>query len=275
MQGKPLPPILMVGCGNMGYALLAGWLKSGTAEVVVVKPSGAPDGRIGPGVTFCPDISSVPKGFSPSVIVFAIKPQQAASVVPDYARFAATGAVILSIMAGKTTADIEAHIGGEARVVRAMPNTPAIVGLGFTGAFAGSYVLPEQRELCDTLLSAVGEVAWVEDEGLIDPVTAVSGSGPAYVFLLVELLETAAIKQGVPPDLACRMARRTVEGSGALLGRTAIDAAQLRRNVTSPRGTTERALEILMAEDAWPKLVSKAISAATARSRELSGRQSE
>jgi pyrroline-5-carboxylate reductase len=152
-----------------------------------------------------------------------------------------------------------------------MPNTPAAVRQGFTVAFAGPGVSAAQRDLADTLLAATGEAAWVDEEGLLDPVTAVSGGGPAYVFLLAELLEKAAAEQGIPQDLARRMARATVAGSGALLGASTEDAAQLRRNVTSPKGTTERALAVLMAEDAWPGHISRAIAAATARSRELAG----
>ena len=152
-----------------------------------------------------------------------------------------------------------------------MPNTPAAVRQGITVACAGEGVSAGQRGLCDTLLQAIGAVAWVEDEGLLDPVTAVSGGGPAYVFLLAELLEAAAVEQGVPAELARLMARQTVAGSGALLAASSEDAATLRRAVTSPNGTTERALAVLMAQDAWPEAISRAIAAATARSRELAG----
>ena len=142
-----------------------------------------------------------------------------------------------------------------------MPNTPAAVGQGFTAGFAGARVTGAQKTLADALLRAVGEVAWVEEEAQLDAVTAVSGGGPAYVFLLAELLEKAAVEQGLPADLARRMARATVSGAGSLLARSDEDAAVLRRNVTSPKGTTERALAVLMAEDAWPALVSRAIAA--------------
>ena len=152
-----------------------------------------------------------------------------------------------------------------------MPNTPAAVRQGITVATAGAGVSAAQRALCDTLLTAIGEVAWVDDESLLDPVTAVSGGGPAYVFLLAELLERAAIEQGIPPDLARLMARKTVSGSGALLAASTEDAAVLRKNVTSPGGTTERALAVMMADAAWPRVISEAIAAATARSRELAG----
>lgn len=262
-----LPPLLLVGCGKMGGALLAGWRERGLADCVVVEPRPA-----GPilGATVVPDPGAIPAGFAPAAVVLAIKPQEAAAVLPHYACFA-PGAVFVSIMAGPTIARMRALLGLQAAIVRAMPNTPAAIRQGFSVACAGPGVTRAQRDLADTLLSAAGETAWVEDESLLDPVTAVSGGGPAYVFLLAELLEAAAVEQGIPADLARRMARATVAGSGALLAASTEDAAQLRRNVTSPKGTTEQALKVLMAQDAWPDAVSRAIAAATARSRELAG----
>jgi pyrroline-5-carboxylate reductase len=174
-------------------------------------------------------------------------------------------------MAGKTAADVVAMLGAEARVVRAMPNTPAAVRQGITVAVAGAGVADAERALCDRLLTAIGEVAWTTDEALLDPVTAVSGSGPAYVFLLAELLEAAAVAQGLPANLARRLARQTVIGAGALLAASPEDAADLRRAVTSPKGTTEAALAVLMAPEAWPHAIDEAVTAATRRSRELSG----
>ncbi len=251
----------------MGGALLAGWRERGLGACVVVEPR--PAGPI-PGVTLASDAAAIPPGFAPSAILLAIKPQEAAAVLPHYARFA-PGAVFVSIMAGPTIARMRALLGEEARIVRAMPNTPAAIRRGFSVACAGPGVTGAERDLADTLLAATGETAWVEDESLLDPVTAVSGGGPAYVFLLAELLEAAAVEQGIPADLARRMARATVAGSGALLGASTEDAAQLRRNVTSPKGTTEQALRVLMDQAAWPDSVSRAIAAATARSRELAG----
>jgi pyrroline-5-carboxylate reductase len=178
---------------------------------------------------------------------------------------------MLSIMAGRTLAGMRTQLGEGAALVRAMPNTPAAVRQGVTVACPGSGVTPAQRALCDTLLAAIGSVAWVEDEALLDPVTAVSGSGPAYVFLLAELMEQAAIEQGIPAELARKLARETVSGSGALLAASAEDAAQLRRNVTSPGGTTAAALSVLMDPAAMPDALSRAIAAATRRSRELAG----
>jgi len=268
MTTGAIPSILLVGFGKMGGAMLAGWRERGLTASIAVDPAlpAAP----GPEVTVLADAAEIPPGFAPAAVVLAVKPQRAAEVLPAYARFA-PGAVFLSIMAGRTIAGLRGLLGEAVAVVRAMPNTPAAVRQGITVACPGPAVSPAQRALCDTLLAAVGAVAWVDDEALIDPVTAVSGGGPAYVFLLAELLERAAVEQGIPADLARLMARRTVAGSGALLAASTEDAAALRRAVTSPNGTTERALAVLMQDAAWPALLSRAIAAATARSRELAG----
>ncbi len=264
-----IPPILLVGCGKMGGAMLAGWRERGLAPSVVVDP--APSAALDrAGLTVVSRPEDVPAGFVPSAIVFAVKPQNAAETLPGYVRLAGS-AVSLSIMAGRTIAGMAALLGAAAAIVRAMPNTPAAVRQGVTVACPGPGVSAGQRALCDTLLQAVGAVAWVEDEALLDPVTAVSGSGPAYVFLLTELLERAAVEQGIPPDLARLLARRTVAGSGALLAASSEEAAALRRAVTSPGGTTQAAMEVLMDEAAWPRALSAAVAAATARSRALAG----
>jgi pyrroline-5-carboxylate reductase len=263
-----IPAILLVGLGRMGGAMLAGWREIGLAASVAVDPIAG--GPAGPETTLVTDAAAIPPGFAPAAVVLAVKPQNAAETLPLYARFAGS-AVFLSIMAGQTIRGIESRLGVGAAVVRAMPNTPAAIRQGFTVCHAAAGVTAAQRALCDTLLTAVGEVAWVEDEALLDPVTAVSGGGPAYVFLLAELLEAAAIEQGIPAGLARRMARRTVAGSAALLAASSEDAASLRAAVTSPKGTTERALAVLMEPNACPALFSRAIAAATARSRELAG----
>ena len=263
-----LPPVLLVGFGKMGGAMLAGWREQGLAPSVAVDP--VRPALPGTEVTVLADAAAIPPQFAPAAVVLAVKPQNAAATLPAYARFAGS-AVFLSIMAGRSIAGMRDLLGGAAAIVRAMPNTPAAIRQGVTVACAGPDVSEAQRALCDRLLAAIGAVAWVADEALLDPVTAVSGGGPAYVFLLAELLERAAIEQGIPPDLARLLARRTVAGSGALLAASDEDAASLRRAVTSPRGTTEQALALLMAEDAWPAAVSRAIAAATRRSRELAG----
>jgi pyrroline-5-carboxylate reductase len=263
-----IPPILLVGLGKMGGAMLAGWREQGLRHAVAVDP--AQPASPGPEVSVVAGAADVPAGFEPAAVVLAVKPQHADAALPLFARYAGS-AVFLSIMAGRTVASLRRVLGGRASIVRAMPNTPAAIRQGITVACAGAGVGDVQRALCDTLLSAIGRVAWVDDEALLDPVTAVSGGGPAYVFLLAELLERAAVEQGIPPDLARLLARQTIAGSGALLAASREDAAALRTAVTSPKGTTERALAVLMADDAWPALVSRAIAAATARSRELAG----
>jgi len=269
-QAGAIPPILLIGCGRMGSAMLAGWREQGLSPSVAVDPSPAAASFAGPDMTVVADPSAIPDGFAPAAVVLAVKPQNAAETLPAYQRFAG-GSVFLSIMAGRTIQGIGALLSPAAAIVRAMPNTPAAVRQGVTVACASPAVQPPQRDLCDRLLQAIGKVAWVADEGLLDPVTAVSGSGPAYVFLLAELMEQAAIEQGIPADLARLLARQTVSGSGALLAASAEAASALRVAVTSPGGTTAAALSVLMQPDAWPKALSQAIAAATDRSRELAG----
>lgn len=267
-----LPPLLLLGCGKMGGAMLAGWLEQGLPpETVVVEPHAPAVEAFRGRVRHVAEPGAIPDGFRPGAVILATKPQEAPNALPPLARFAGEDTVFLSIMAGRGVTGMKALLGGAARIVRAMPNTPAAVRQGFTVAFAGPGVSPDQKALADALLGAIGECAWVEEEGMLDAVTAVSGGGPAYVFLLAEVLEQAALSQGLPAELARRMARATVSGSGALLAASREDAATLRVNVTSPKGTTERALAVLMREEAWPALMREAIAAATARSRELAG----
>jgi pyrroline-5-carboxylate reductase len=254
----------------MGSAMLAGWRERGLAPSVAIDPAPEATRNAGPDLRVVADASQVPADFAPAAVVLAVKPQNAAAVLPLHARHAGR-AVFLSIMAGRTLGGMRGLLGAGAAVVRAMPNTPAAVRQGITVACPGPGVAAAQRDLCDSLLQAIGQVAWVEDEGLLDPVTAVSGSGPAYVFLLAELMEQAAVAQGIPPALARQLARQTVAGSGALLAASAEESAALRVAVTSPGGTTQAALNVLMAQDAWPALMQQAIAAATARSRELAG----
>jgi pyrroline-5-carboxylate reductase len=265
-----IPPILLVGCGRMGSAMLAGWRERGLAPSVAVDPAPEAAHLADSDLTVVADAAGIPADFTPAAVVLAVKPQTAAQALPLHARFAGK-AVFLSIMAGRTIGGIARLLGSDAAIVRAMPNTPAAVRQGVTVACAGPAVSVPQRALCDRLLQAVGQVAWAEDEALLDPVTAVSGSGPAYVFLLAELLEQAAVEQGIPADMARLLARQTVAGSGALLAASPEDAAALRRSVTSPAGTTEAALKVLMAPDAWPDTLRRAVAAATARSRDLAG----
>lgn len=262
--------ILLVGAGKMGGALLDGWLSLGLdpRNLAVLEPQPSPEiaERAGKGVRLNPDPATV----QAAAVVIAVKPQTAPDAVPALAALARR-AVVISIMAGRTLGFLERLLGGETAAVRAMPNTPAAIGRGITVAVANAQVSAAQRDLADRLLAATGSVEWVEDEGLIDAVTAVSGSGPAYVFLLAESLARAGVAAGLPAGLAAKLARETVAGSGELLHRSPLDPGILRERVTSPGGTTAAALEVLMGADGLDGLLQHAVAAATRRSRELAG----
>ena len=267
------PNLLLVGCGKMGGAMLTRWLERRFSDqIVVIEPSEAAAepfrGRPGVHVTDDPDrISGV---LRPDAVIFAVKPQAMGDVVPAYRRYSKLGGpVFLSIAAGTPISFFERSLGGNPPVVRAMPNTPAAVGRGVAALVANRSVDPNQMALCQTLLAAVGEVVWLGDEGAMDAVTAVSGSGPAYVFHLIETLAAAGVRAGLPDDLAMRLARGTVAGAGELVHLSEEDAATLRRNVTSPGGTTAAALEVLMADDGMAALMARAVEAAARRSKEL------
>ena len=267
--------VALVGGGRMGGALLAGWLSGGAAaadDVVVVEPAAgtAEALRRAHGVRVGDASGAI--GDAPAAVVFAVKPQAIGGVLPHYAALAAgpQPPVFLSIAAGTTLAALARGLGARAAIVRAMPNTPAAIGRGITAACANSRVSPDMTALCTRLLAAVGEVEWLDDEGAMDAVTAVSGSGPAYAFLLIECLADAGAAAGLEPALAQRLARATVAGAGALATRSEDSAAALRRNVTSPGGTTAAALEVLMGENGLAPLMTEAVRAAARRSRALS-----
>jgi pyrroline-5-carboxylate reductase len=266
----PARSLVLVGCGKMGSAMLRGWAAGGVASrFLVVEPEGMPP-SFGSAVEidWFPAAEALPNELSPTAVVFAVKPQIVDSVLPSYRRWARPETLFLSIVAGKTVAGLTRHLGATA-IVRTMPNTPAAIGRGITVACANKLVSVEQRQLCDDLLAAMGESAWVEDEALLDAVTAVSGSGPAYVFLMIEALAAAAEAEGLPPELALQLARSTIAGSGELARLSTESPAQLRENVTSPGGTTRAALDVLMAHDGLEPLIKRAVAAATVRSREL------
>ena len=254
----------------MGGALLAGWLAKGMrGPFVAVEPNrGAVAGFAGkPGVTLVEASEQIPADFAPDVVLVALKPQTTDANLPAYRRFAR--ALFVSIAAGKTLGAFARLLGADTAVVRTIPNTPAQLGRGITVACANAHVGAAQRALAQELLEAVGEVGWVEDEALIDAATAVSGSGPAYVFLLAECLAAAGAAQGLPPALAARLARVTVAGAGELLHRSSEAPEALRAAVTSPAGTTAAALAILMADAGLRDLMIRAVAAATKRSQEL------
>jgi pyrroline-5-carboxylate reductase len=262
--------LVLVGAGKMGGAMLDGWLGLGldAAKVTVIEPQPAPAiaalARRGARLITAPE--AVPDA---AAVVVAVKPQSAAEVVPGLSVLIGPATVVISIMAGKTLAGLERALPAATAVVRAMPNLPASIGRGITIAAANARVTSRQRDLAYCLLAATGAAEWVGEEALLDAVTAVSGSGPAYVFLLAEALARAGVLAGLPADLSARLARATVAGSGELLRGSALDAATLRENVTSPGGTTMAALDILMASDGLPQLMERAVAAATRRAREL------
>ena len=265
--------LFLVGCGKMGGAMLGGWLDQGVApeSITIIEPNDdALPASLQSGITRCRAAEEVTNDASPDIIVFAVKPQVMDEVVPPYARFA-LDATFLSIAAGKTIADFEALLGSGAAIIRVMPNTPSAVRRGISVAAANSAVNTNMRARAADLLSSVGEVAWIEDEKLMDAVTALSGSGPAYVFHLTACMTEAGIRAGLPEHLARQLARATVAGSGALMVESGEAAEQLRLDVTSPGGTTEAALSVLMEGDAMQKLMTEAIRAATDRSRNLAG----
>jgi pyrroline-5-carboxylate reductase len=263
--------VVLVGAGKMGGALLEGWISLGIepARVAVIEPQPAEAiaALAARGLQINPDAASL----RPDAIVIAVKPQIAPQVMASVAALTTPSTVVISIMAGRTIAFLSGSLPEDAAVVRAMPNTPAAIGRGITVAVPNSQVSPAQRQLADMLLAATGAVEWIDDEALMDAVTAVSGSGPAYVFLLAESLALAGEKAGLPAELAARLARATVAGSGELLHRSTAAAAVLRQNVTSPGGTTAAALDVLMSPEGLDPLMERAVAAATKRGRELGG----
>lgn len=256
----------------MGGAMLSGWLKSGVpgSSLLVIDP-GPSDAIqqliLDAGATHA---TAAPAGLTAAILFVAVKPQVMEAVLPPLRSLVGPGTVVVSVAAGKTLSFIGAHLGATA-MVRAMPNTPAMIGRGVTGAFANAAVSPEQKQAVQSLLKVSGPVEWVQSESDIDAVTAVSGSGPAYVFYLVECMAEAGRKAGLPADLAMRLARETVSGAGELLHQSPDDASRLRQNVTSPGGTTAAALSVLMAEDGMQPLFDRAIEAARKRAGELAG----
>lgn len=264
-------PLLLVGAGNMGGAMLAGWIADGLdpARVVVQDPAPPPAMAALLAKHGIKASSKAVLSAPPAVVLMAVKPQVMAEVFPPLAKLVGPETVVLSIAAGRTIASFEAHLPAKSAVVRAMPNTPASIGRGITGAVANAHVTAKQKATADALLKSIGAVVWVEREEQIDAVTAVSGSGPAYVFLLAECLAEAGRKAGLPADLAAMLARWTVAGAGELLHRSDLPAGQLRQNVTSPNGTTYAALQVLMRDNGLQPLMTEAVAAAAKRSQEL------
>jgi pyrroline-5-carboxylate reductase len=258
--------LVLLGCGKMGSALLKGWLarglQPGAVHVIEPRPS---DWLRGTGAAL-----NGPLPEAPAVVVLAVKPQMMGEALPRIAGLAGPRTLFVSIAAGTSLARLAGHLGETAAIVRAMPNTPAAVGRGITALIGNERVRAEQMDLAEALMRAAGQTVRLQDEAQMDAVTAVSGSGPAYVFHLIETLAEAGAGQGLPPEMALQLARATVAGAGALAEAAEEDPGTLRENVTSPGGTTEAALKVLMDRDAgFPALLPRAVAAAAARAREL------
>ena len=258
--------LLLLGCGKMGSAMLEGWLEGalepGDVWVIDPKPSDWLAGIVGLNLN-----AGLPE--APAMVLVAVKPQMMGEALPDLAALSGGETVFLSVAAGVPIAKFEAALGPGTPVIRAMPNTPAAIGRGIT-ALVANEAGQASLELAEALLEAVGQTVRLEGEDQMDAVTGVSGSGPAYVFHLVECLAKAGEAEGLPPDLAMQLARATVGGAGALVERSPRDPAELRRDVTSPQGTTEAGLKVLMDEQVGlPPLMRRTVAAAAQRSREL------
>ncbi|MGB7176241.1 MAG: pyrroline-5-carboxylate reductase [Xanthobacteraceae bacterium] len=263
--------LVLVGAGKMGSALLEGWIRLGLdpQNIAVIEPAIPP--HIAALTQRGLQLNPTPRALkNVAAIVLAVKPQVAPQAIPPLAPLVSPSTVVVSIMAGRTLKFLSDALAKPCAIVRAMPNTPAAIGRGITVAVP-LHANEAQRALADRLLSATGAVEWTADEALMDAVTAVSGSGPAYVFLLAEALTEAGVAAGLPHELAAKLARETVTGAGELLHRSPLEAAVLRENVTSPAGTTAAALAVLMGQDGLASLMEKAVAAATKRSRELAG----
>lgn len=275
MAAQPDFSIALIGCGKMGSALLRGWLATGQIKhVYILDPGGLPEEfeEYTPGTITFFDKAELFAGAYPQadIFVIAVKPQIMDTVCAAIKKAVPADALLLSIAAGQTIARYESRFDPTQPIIRSMPNTPAAIGKGMTVLCANHHVRPEQKLSATRLLSAVGTVAWIDDENQMDAVTAVSGSGPAYIFLLIETLAQAGISSGLAPDFAMKLARQTVIGSAALAEADPLPAATLRQNVTSPGGTTAAALAVLMDDNSLQTLFDQAIAAATARSQALS-----
>jgi pyrroline-5-carboxylate reductase len=271
LKTKLKRPIVIVGVGHMGGAFARGLIAAGLGRRLilidpVIKPADSRAFRAA-GALVAGDASALAAA-NPEAIILAVKPQMMAAAAPAYAA-AAHKALVVSIAAGTSIENLSTWLGSPRGLVRAMPNLPASIGKGISAAFATATTTPAQRKLASTLLAALGDLVWLDREELLNAVTATSGSGPAYVFLLVEALASAAERHGLPSEIAKRLARKTIEGAGALLAASSTDPADLRRSVTSPGGTTEAALRVLMSDERLQALLAEAVTAATARGFEL------
>ena len=265
--------LLLVGCGKMGLALLERWREQTNHRwhISVIEPH--EDGRNHLStlrdVAVYAKLEELPQGFMPHCVIFAIKPQSMAHALPHYHQQFGGDPLYLSIAAGKTISFFVQHLGADARIIRAMPNTPAMIGMGITTLNASVRSTPQDRALAEALLSSVGEVIWLEKESLMDAATAISGSGPAYVYYFMECMIRAGIEAGLTEDVAKKLVMHTVHGSCELAFISHDSIETLRHNVTSPGGTTEAALERLMSTNGMLRLVQETVQAAVSRARTL------
>ena len=267
---SPSRLVSFIGGGNMARSLIAGLIHSGTAPdaIEVIEPQAALRESLHQqyGIAVADSIASA--RLEADSWLLAVKPQVMASVCSELAARRSPGQLVISIAAGITTATLRQWLGSSTSLVRAMPNTPALLGAGMTGLYADHSVPAAQRALAQRILQAAGQVRWIEREALMDAVTAVSGSGPAYIFALAEAMEAAAIAQGLDADSAHQLVVQTIIGAGRMLAETDQSPGQLRQAVTSPNGTTQAALEVL-ADGGFAALVARAVEAASERGRQL------
>lgn len=268
-----MPNVLLIGCGKMGSAMLDGWIRQGKSptSIIVIEPTDivAKELHKKYGITVYTTRQEIHPNFQPDVVIFAIKPQLINDVVPGYAKIGHQHTVFITIAAGKTIRTFEHFLGEDKAIVRVMPNLPAIIGMGAIVACPNTITKPEQKKHCTDLLSANGTVYWINDENQMDAITAISGSGPAYIFYFIECLTACAKSLGLPEELARSLVSLTVHGSSELASKSENNAEELRKQVTSPHGTTQAALDILMAPDGLLTLLEATTTAACDRSREL------
>ncbi|MBT5072370.1 MAG: pyrroline-5-carboxylate reductase [Kordiimonadaceae bacterium] len=267
-------PILLLGCGKMGSAMLSGWLEQGLSSdaLHIVDPYLDNIKKNFTTVTEAQlheTAQSLPANLTPSIVILAVKPQMMDEAIKALSTLDLSKSLFLSIAAGKTIHYFEDKLGADSAIIRAMPNTPAAIGKGITVCCANDPVNTEQIKICETLLQTVSVVEWLDDESLMDAVTALSGSGPAYVFYMAEAMAAAGEAIGLSPELSKKLARHTVSGAGALLEASDERTSKLRENVTSPGGTTAAALDVLMSEEGLAKVIRRAMQEAKSKSKEL------
>lgn len=262
--------ILLVGCGKMGGAILSGWIKSNSEyyKITVISPEVSNE-HLFDVVNYCDSYNELPKNYFPDIVVLAVKPQKVGDILKYYADFASRGSLFISIIAGKTISYFKDNLGNNLEMVRAMPNLPALESCGVTVLYADKNVSSEKREMSKELLLSVGTVHWIDEEDKMNAVTAISGSGPAYLFYFMECLINAAKELGIDDELSVDIIKETIYGSAKIASNRNSDLSVLRKNVTSPNGTTKAALDEFMNDDALIKIVNKATSAAKRKAIEL------